>query len=80
MLNFMTYDKIHEPIEPSTSARFFPAEEIYPAHIAAYFADVNFLIASRADPMKQTSMRRSPLAIAKAFNTGGTQAQNLVFV
>eukprot|EP00435_Cladocopium_sp_Y103_P006600 s113_g2.t1 len=69
MLSFMTWDKIHEP---SFSARFFPAEEIYPVHIAAYFADVEFLIASRADPMQQTSMRRGPLEIAKEFNTFGS--------
>ena len=75
MLSFMTRDKIHEPF---ISARLFPAEEIYPVHIAAYFADVDFLIASGADPMQQTSMRRSPLEIAKEFNTRGTQAQKLV--
>lgn len=69
MLSFMTCDKIHEPF---ISARLFPAEEIYPVHIAAYFADVDFLIASGADPMQQTSMRRSPLEIAKEFNTRGS--------
>ena len=76
MLSFMTYDKIHEP---SNSALFFPAEEIYPVHIAAYFADVEFLIASQADPMQQTSRKRSPLEIAKEFNMRGTLAQKLVF-
>mmetsp|Transcript_41561 Transcript_41561/g.65905 ORF Transcript_41561/g.65905 Transcript_41561/m.65905 type:complete len:87 (+) Transcript_41561:262-522(+) len=51
---------------------FFPAEEIYPVHIAAYFADVEFLIASQADPMQQTSRKRSPLEIAKEFNMRGS--------
>lgn len=71
MLSFMKRDRLSEKLQSS----IFGMEEVYPVHVAAYFGDddaMDFMIASRADPNKKTSMGRTALAVAREFNTCGS--------
>ena len=76
MLSFMKRDRLSEKLQSS----IFGMEEVYPVHVAAYFGDddaMDFMIASRADPNKKTSMGRTALAVAREFNTCGILPQKV---
>eukprot|EP00435_Cladocopium_sp_Y103_P043414 s3508_g12.t1 len=71
MLSFMKRDRLNEKFQSC----IFGMEEVYPVHVAAYLGDVdamNFVIASRADPNKKTSMGRTALEVARDFNNCGS--------